>query len=777
VSHLVAALIYRWRFPLSAAIVLGTLLLAPRADLTNIDNDLTAWFSRDDPVFQEYERFREEFGGTRTLIVALEGEGLFTRGMLATLQEMTADIDRVPTVQRVLSLASANIVAALPPVGDDEEGIGTLVVRPLLEQAGGDPDRIRELALEDDLLRGHLVSADGRVTAIVISFDEERIDEVRAGVIEQIHRIVDPRLPPGVVAHYNGSLEISETYNRVTLANQRRFIPPILAIILVVVYGMFHSIRKTILAAVSIGMSVIWTLGLYSLLGFTFNVLASMIPPLVMVLAISADVHIMQHFDYYRRRQGPEAAFKSTIAHVFLPLAGASVTTSLGMLSLATSDVVAVKAFGIGAAIGIMVDLVVSIIFVPTVLVMLKPEWHRPPQEALFIGPMRRVAAFSSARPGLVLTGGGIVAAAAVLGLFRLHVDTNHINFFSERHPISVSARVIDRDLSGVYSFQVFLEAPPDTMKQPDVMQRMDRLAGELRQLEYVRKVVSVADYVKRVHQELHDGDPAAAVVPDDTDVIAQELFVFALTDEGRRELERLVSSDYSRAQMSIQLASMSSDLVFAQVQEADRRAAAAFAGTGVRHTITGSGRLFSTLDHYLVRSQLSSFGTAFVTVFSVIFLVFRSFRYGALAILPNLLPVLAVLGTMGWLGISLNVATVMLASVALGVVDDDTIHFINRFRRDTRAGYGPDQAIQHATIYEGRAALTTTIINACGFAVLALSEYRPSAWFGGLLALTMVVAFLAEVLILPATIKVLPRWFGQRAPAAAPGGVGADAL
>ena len=188
------------------------------------------------------------------------------------------------------------------------------------------------------------------------------------------------------------------------------------------------------------------------------------------------------------------------------------------------------------------------------------------------------------------------------------------------------------------------------------------------------------------------------------------------------------------------------------------------FSGTGITATTTGSGRLFSTLDHYLVASQISSFGTAFITVFAVIFVIFRSLRFGFLTIAPNLLPVLAVLGVMGFLGISLNIATVMVASVALGVVDDDTIHFINRYRREVAAGAGTDEAIEIATVHEGRASLTTALINSLAFGVLLFSEYKPTAWFGGLLGLTMVVAFLAEVFILPATIKLLPRLFGAEA-------------
>jgi hypothetical protein len=168
----------------------------------------------------------------------------------------------------------------------------------------------------------------------------------------------------------------------------------------------------------------------------------------------------------------------------------------------------------------------------------------------------------------------------------------------------------------------------------------------------------------------------------------------------------------------------------------------------------------------------VSSFGTAFLTVFGVIFLVFRSWRFGALTIVPNVLPVIAVLGVMGYLDISMNIATVMVASVALGVVDDDTIHFINRYRREVAGGASTDEAIERATIHEGRASLTTAVINSCGYAVLFLSEYKPTAWFGGLLALTMAVAFLAEVFILPPIIKLLPGVFGapalRRGPAVA---------
>jgi uncharacterized protein len=785
-SQRLAAIIYRWRLPLTAFILLGALVLSPRADISRIDNDITAWFSKEDQVYKDYERFREEFGGTRSLIVALQAdspERLFARDTLKAIEQMSGDIERLDTVHRVWSLSTATIVEAVP------DGLD---VRPLLENADTQsPEEVKRRALRDDLLRGDLVSEDATVTAIVVTFDEERIDAVRAGVIQRIHDVVDPKLPVGVRAHYNGSLEISETYNRVTLDNQRKFMPPILLFTVAAIYITFRSWRKTLLACLAIASSVLWTLGLYTLMGYTYNVLSSMLAPLIVVLAIADDVHIMQHWEEERRLGDDECAFKQTVAHLIRPLFGASVTTALGMLSLATSDVVAVRAFGIGSAVGIMIDFAFSVILMPTLLTFVKPETRQSPHERYLVPPMLKIARISSAHPGRVLAVSLVVAAVAIAGMFRLRVDTNHIHFFSGSHPLGESARVIDSKLAGVYSFQIMLEWEPDSpergsgarpgapasdrarrgagdpaepLKTPDALRRIDRLGEELRKLPQVRKVTSVADYVKRINKELNDGRPEASVVPDDPETIAQELFVFALGGEGRHELERVVASDFSRAQISIKLRSMSSDVVLEVVEKAEQMARDSFAGTGIRTMATGSGKLFSILDHYLVVSQLSSFGMAFVTVFGVIFVVFRSFRFGLLTIAPNLLPVLSVLGLMGHLDISLNVATVMVASIALGVVDDDTIHFINRYRREVAAGATTDEAIVTATTHEGRASLTTALVNTVGYGVLLLSEYRPTAWFGGLLALTMSVAFLAEVFILPAIIKKMPRVYGHEA-------------
>lgn len=756
--------LFRWRRVLASLSVLGALLLAPLADIRTLDNDVSAWFQRDDPVYADYERLRKEFPGSRTLIVALAADDAFTPPMLEALRAITADVEQVETVRRVQSLATANVVrlqsAASADAGSERDD--ELQVEPLVPAAGAiDAAAVRRQALADRLLAGDLVSASGRVLSVIVSFDEDRIDAVRTRVLDDIRSRVAQHLPPGAVAHYNGSLEISETYNRVTLRNQVLFTPPILLITIAAIYVMFRSWRLTFLTLFAVLVSTLWTLGLYIWAGFGFNILTSMLPPLVLVLAIADDVHIIQHYTQRRREgYGHEQAWKHSVRHLVTPLLAASGTTALGLLSLATSQVDAVRTFGIGAAVGVMVDFAVSITLMPTLLGWV-PVLPVPPQSRWLLAPMRAIARLAANHPGRIIGATIMIVVVAAAGVLRLRVDTNHIAFFKPGHPLHDSAVLMDRELSGIYSFQVMLEGEPESLRTPDMLRRLDELRVRLEKLGHVKKVVTLADYVARVHEQLAPPSSRGSQrLPDNPELVAQELFVFGMSEEGRRELESLVSSDYSRTQVMVKLASMSSDEAFAEVEEAERIARSLFAGTGVTPTVTGAGRLFATLDHYLVTSQLSSFATAFVSVFAVIFIVFRSVKFGLLAIVPNVVPVVIVLGAMGWLGISMNVATVMVASIALGVVDDDTIHFISRYRREVRDGASTDDAIAVATEEEGRASLTTAIINTLAFSVLLLSDYRPSGWFGGLLALTMAVAFLAEVFLLPAIIRLLPSLF-----------------
>ena len=353
----------------------------------------------------------------------------------------------------------------------------------------------------------------------------------------------------------------------------------------------------------------------------------------------------------------------------------------------------------------------------------------------------------------------------ALTGIRDLRVDTNHINFFSRDHPLGQSARVIDDELSGIYSFQILLEGPPESLGTPENLQRMDRLENELRKLAE-RQEGPVGGRLRAAREQgaARRRSPPPTSSLSDPATVAQELFVFTLGGEGRRELERVVASDYSRAQIDVKLRADGLRLVLQLIERTDKLAADDLQRNrhhrhddrirpAVQHARPLPGGVADQQLRDGVRHRLR-----------------RHLRHLPIdqVRLPDdrAQPAAGAGGTRrhGLPRDLVNIATVMVASVALGVVDDDTIHFINRYRREVAAGAATDRAIELATVHEGRASLTTAVINSLAFGVLLFSEYKPTAWFGGLLGLTMAVAFLAEVFILPATIKLLPGLFGAEA-------------
>ena len=244
-------------------------------------------------------------------------------------------------------------------------------------------------------------------------------------------------------AYYNGSLEISETYNRVTLDNQRKFTPPILLFTVLAIYLSFRSWRKTLLAMFAVLVSVLWTLGLYSLMGFSYNVLASMLVPLIVVLAIADDVHIMQHWDEERRHGDNEQAFKRDGRAP--GRAAARRQRDDGARHAVAGDEQRRRGHGRSASdrrSASWSTSSISLVLVPTLLTLVKPETREAPHERYFIAPLQAVARFSCAQPGRVLAVSiALSASSRRSASLRLRVDTNHINFFSAEHPLGQSAR------------------------------------------------------------------------------------------------------------------------------------------------------------------------------------------------------------------------------------------------------------------------------------------------------------------------------------------------
>jgi hypothetical protein len=319
--------------------------------------------------------------------------------------------------------------------------------------------------------------------------------------------------------------------------------------------------------------------------------------------------------------------------------------------------------------------------------------------------------------------------------------------------PVKAATVKVDTVMGGTTNvIYIFDAGEDDGIKEPAVLREIDRLQriGEAYDPPYVRKTYSIVDVLKDLNQAFHGGDPAYHVIPETRELVAQYLLLYE--SSGGEEAEKLVTSDYRRASLEFRLAMASAQKTAAFIGSID----SALADDPIRESklaLTGIGALWVKMMDYIVSSQIRGFLLAFGAIAVVLVVVFRSPRIGLITMIPNLSPVLLTLGAMGWFGILLDYPKVGIAAVAMGIAVDDTIHLMTHYRHefDRRGDYM--EALVAALQDVGRALVITSITLVCGFLVLTLSILDMTAMQGILLSTTVVVALIADFLLMPALI------------------------
>lgn len=751
-----AEILYRFRFFWLGLIMLITILSALSINI-KMDNSVKAWFSADDPDYLAYEKLGDTFGGTRFLIIALQAEDIFSADILRYIKAQTELLEGLPQVKRVHSLANANKI-----IGSAEG----LEINPLLAgMETADTQRIKQYALSDELLNGYLFSPDAAFAAIVLTL-REMSDQETANLLAQVKKIISAGKPEGVTCHLSGYLMAAAEFNRFTKQIQDDFSRWLFILIMLFLFIYLRSIPRVIIVFLVLVFTVCWALGFCSLMGYTFNGITAMLIPLLLILSIASAVHIMTYYDEMRGKYAVQEAFLRTVRYITLPCFLTGITTAFGLLSLAVTKVAAIRNFGVGAAAGIIFAFVISLILVPLALTFL-PACPRKRPIKTFSWDWLLNGVYQINKRGfryiLLLTALSLVFCG--WGIKKVSIETDEIEWFPHHSDMYKATMLVDKHLSGIGDMQVVLEGEEGILKEADILQRMDRLSAGIKKLPHVRKTLSLADYVKRINKALNEDNPQEYRIPENNALVAQEVFLFSLSDDGRKELENIVTTDFAQGRISVSMEKMTSREKVETGKLIEKLAKETFSGTGLTVTMTGSYYLYSLLYEYLVQSQLSSFGGAFLLVIGVLFIVFKSLTYGTFTILPNVVPIVWIIGIMGWLGISLNTGTVMIASVVLGITVDDTIHFLSRFRKELQDNRGRfhDSLIKDTFRFAGQAVILTSVVNSAGFLIFLFSGFRPTKEFGGLVALTLFVSLIGDLFILPSTMFAARRFLGNR--------------
>jgi predicted RND superfamily exporter protein len=769
-----------------ALTLLVTLGLASRLSSFEIDSSTDNFLHRDDPMVLAYERFIEEFGRDEIVAVAIRPPNVFDLEFLGKLRALQADLEReVPYLEEITSLVSVRSIR-----GEADE----LIVRDLVEEWPRQADALPEFSrrvLSNPLYRNLLISEDGRLTLLLIDtqaydplddgeaavsgFDEvadfpaqeHRTRRFMMGdedeaVVAAVNAVVARYEAPDFPVYVAGPPVLGTAISRVVERNMSIFVTLSVLAIMALLFALFRRISGVILPLVIIALSLISTIGLMTWAEAPIRLPTQILPSFLLAVGVGNALHVLViFFQSLRQGQTKEDAIAHALGHSGLAIVMTSMTTAGGLLSFTAAEVLPLTEFGVFAPAGVAFLLVHTVVLLPALIAVLpiRPRRVRADGEggALLDRSLSAFGEVATRHPWLVIGVSALLLAASLVGITRITRSHNPLEYLPARDSLRVATEVIDRGLGGSMSLEVLVKTGVENgIHDPALLNRLDELRLYAEELENdnleVGTTVSIVDVVKEIHQALNENQPAFYAIPQDREVVAQELLLFE--SSGSEDLEGLVDPQLSTARFSIRIPWVDAvhyPPLIANVEQTLHR----LLGSSAVTEITGQTVLLAGTIHALMTSMIRSYVIAFLIITPLMVLLIGNLRGGLVAMIPNLTPIIITLGLMGWARIPLDAFTLLVGCIAIGLAVDDTIHFMHNFERYFAACGDARQAIHDTLQTTGQAMFFTTLVLAAGFFIFMLSSMRPLTEFGLLTGFAIVVAFLADVLLAPALLMV----------------------
>ena len=746
----VAAWLVRHRLPLFIA---GLVLVAgsvERARHLRFSRSIDAMFDRSDPALVPYARMTRTFGGSEVVLCAYDDPELFTPAGIERLADLTGRLGDLPGVAATTSLATTPL--------------GSRIVE--LEAS---PTARRIVAL----MEGYVVGADHRTAAVACTLEPPAATLVtarqqavsRAKTIDLLREIM-AELPAGTVAGEPAMLRDGFAmleWDGTVLAWAS------VALTGGVLLFFFRSIRWVVVP-MGVVLTALWTTrGILSIAGAKLTMVSTMLSAMITVVGIATVTHLIVEFRR-QREQGFSSvvAMERTLAVLLWPVAGAIATDMIGFGALVASRVGPVHDFGIMTALGAAMVLVAVLLVVPFLAVAgrLDADPRRVPGEGALERALDRVVRRIVRRPVSTLAVAGCLAAVAMLGIPRLEVETDFTKNFRASSPIPAAYDRVETRLGGAGVWDVLVPIEGDV--DAATLVAIDRLESRLRAIEVagpegprpaLTKVMSVADLVAAVSplslERLSDSTLGNWLVGKSVAVMRDRLPGMTRAVIGRDPAD---GSTWLRVMLRARerQPAEAKRAIIDEVREVVAGEFPADAG-GRAGEVTGFFVLLASLVERMVADQWLTFTLAALGIFVMLSLAFRSPLIAAVALVPNALPILLVLGLLGWIGRPVNMGTAMIAAVSMGLSVDSSIHYVTAFRRRLDGGQAVAAALAAAHQTAGRAIVFSTLALVVGFLALCTSSFIPTVSFGALSCLTLAGGLAGNLVVLPVLLSLFP--------------------
>ncbi len=727
------------RKPVPAWGVTALLFLLALLSVSHLEMDhrFNIWFGPKDPITRDYRRFQEEFGTDENLIVVYRNPELFSREELELNRRLSQALSEVPHVARVVSLTTLQV----PRVGL----FGPSVV-PLIPEQRGDPEQLEAWVRSKIILRDNLISADGSATGIVLTLDTED-PAARRSVVDSVRAVtLDPVLSSNRY-HLVGVVPILTEMHRVSGAEAGRFVAISSGVMFLLLWVYFGSLLAPMAAVAVSLLTILMTLALFAAAGQTVNMVAGVMPLVLLVVSVSVSVHILSRMNVLgSETRDPDTLSRGAILPILRPCFFSSLTTACAFWSFTLSSIPPLRAFGLFCGIGVLLSFLLAFILVPglvTVWGRRAPEWKGPGRwdagaalARMVSGILRRRALVWAVSLGILL--------CSVVGIMRLTFETDQIKYLEASNPVRADNDQALQWFEGAYSLEILLELPDSVQNRPiHYLELFDSLEKAITDLPEVVAVHSAATAVR-------DFIPEGLLRPVALAVMARAEAAADSVAPGSGVEFRYLGSSGTRARISVRTPKLGQQEIRGLLGRLDETIREPLAEAGVGYSVTGAILMYMSINRHLTRSQVRSIMLSFGCILILLALLFRDPRLALLGMIPNVLPVATTVGVMGLAGVSMDVATVLIAAISLGIAVDDTIHLLWAFREEAGETRDLAGALRRAVGRVGRPLVLTSLLLVAGFLVMTMSSYLPVVYLGIFVSLNVLLAICYDLLLLP---------------------------
>ncbi len=751
---------FRWQSLLAIAII--TVFFGYYAGKVQLTYDFAKIIPADDPDYIEYIKFKNTFGEDgNVLVVGVQSDKIFEYDFFNDWAQLTNQIEKTDGIEKVVSLSNMFTIYR-------NDSSQTLQLKPLLESKILNQiqlDSFKSKVADLKFYNGFLYNPESNVTLLAITLKKEKLDsKERIPLVNSIEKAANVfGKKYGCEMYYSGLPYVRTIMSSKVADEIKIFIYLSIFVTALFIFIFFRFLSAVILSLFVVIVGVICTLGTIALFGYKISLLTGIIPPLMVIVGVQNCIYLLNvYHQEFLKHNDKIKAIKELIAKNGLALFLTNITTAIGFCVFSFSGSAVLDQFSVVSGINIMLIYVISLVFIPIVYSYLPPPKIKHTKH-LEAKRLNKVLAYCNYliyhKRRAIYISTIVLVLVSIGGAFLVDGTGYVVDDMPEQNKVYKDLKFFEKNLKGILPYEIAIDTKRDNgVKDYETLQKINKLEKDLAKVPEFSKAVSVVDFLKFANQGMHDGDPRYYQLPD---VLAiSEIVNYLPRQQGKTNLlKSMVDSNFRVARVSIQMADVGSTDIKRIHQMVQQKVDSIFDKTKYDVKLTGTSAIFLKGNDYLINNLLSSvFWALLLNSFMMIFL-FASWRMMLISLLPNIIPLIVTIGIMGFFNIRLKPSTIIIFSIAYGIVVDFTIHYLAKYRHSLKKhNWDMSIAIPESLNEAGPSIIYTAVALFGGFIIFAASSFGGTKALGILTSLSLIFGMLMNLLLLPSLLLSLEK-------------------